>query len=91
MRFLPLTSRKGALGTLNLGRFRNEAFSRTDIQLRTQVAIQISLALENALAYQKIRELKGRLSNEKLYLEDEIRTELNSYHSLRRDSKSMAR
>jgi formate hydrogenlyase transcriptional activator len=77
MCFLPLISRKGAIGTLNLGRLRNDAFSQTDIEFLTQVANQISLALENALAYQQIREQKDQISNEKLYLEDEIRTELN--------------
>jgi len=38
---------------------------------------QIALAVENALAYREIRELKEQLSKEKLYLEDEIRTEMN--------------
>jgi len=33
--------------------------------------------VENALAYSKIAELKEKLTQEKLYLEDEIRTELN--------------
>ena len=77
MCFLPLISRQSAIGTLNLGRLRNDAFSQTDIEFLSQVANQISLALENALAYQQIREQKEQLSNEKLYLEDEIRTELN--------------
>ena len=42
-----------------------------------QVAGQVAIALENALAYKKIAELKEKLTQEKLYLEDEIRTELN--------------
>jgi formate hydrogenlyase transcriptional activator len=40
-----------------------------------QVAGQIALAVENALTYRQIEELKNRLAEEKLYLEDEIRTE----------------
>ena len=43
----------------------------------SQVANQIALAVENALAFREIRELKEQLSKEKLYLEDEIRTEMN--------------
>src|SRR5207249_951837 len=39
--------------------------------------LQIALAVENALAFREIRELKDQLSREKLYLEDEIRAELN--------------
>ena len=33
--------------------------------------------MENALAYREIAELKDRLAQEKVYLEDEIRSELN--------------
>jgi len=37
--------------------------------------LQIAIALENALAYQEISDLKDRLAEEKLYLEEEIRSE----------------
>jgi len=33
--------------------------------------------VENALAFGQIRELKDKLAQEKLYLEDEIRSEMN--------------
>jgi formate hydrogenlyase transcriptional activator len=75
--FLPLISRNRAIGVLVLGRLRDDAFSQVDIDFLTQVANQIALAVENALAYREIRELKDQLSKEKLYLEDEIRTEMN--------------
>ena len=93
--FLPLTSCKRALGTLNLGRLRDDAFSQSDIEFLTQVANQISPTVENALHYREIRALKDQLSNEKLYLEDEIRAELNfaqivgSSASLRRVLKAV--
>jgi formate hydrogenlyase transcriptional activator len=75
--FLPLISRNRALGVLSVGRRENNAFSRVDINFLTQVANQIALAVENALAYREIHEVKDQLSKEKLYLEDEIRTEMN--------------
>jgi formate hydrogenlyase transcriptional activator len=75
--FLPLISRNRAIGTLVLGRLRDDAFSQADVNFLAQVANQIALAVENALAYREIRELKEQLSKEKLYLEDEIRTEMN--------------
>src|SRR5258708_4205714 len=75
--FLPMISRNRAIGTLVLARLRDDAFSQADIGFLTQVANQIALAVENALAYREIRELKEQLSKEKLYLEDEIRTEMN--------------
>jgi formate hydrogenlyase transcriptional activator len=75
--FLPLISRNRALGVLAVGRREKNAFSQVDIDFLTQVASQIALAVENALAYREIRDLKDQLSKEKLYLEDEIRTEMN--------------
>jgi formate hydrogenlyase transcriptional activator len=74
---LPLISRNRAIGVLVLGRLRDDAFGQPDINFLSQVANQIALAVENALAYREIRELKEQLSKEKLYLEDEIRTEMN--------------
>jgi formate hydrogenlyase transcriptional activator len=75
--FLPLISRHRAIGTLVLGRLRDDAFRQADIDFLGQVANQIALAVDNALAFREIRELKEQLSKEKLYLENEIRTEMN--------------
>jgi formate hydrogenlyase transcriptional activator len=74
---LPLISRNRAIGVLVLGRLRDDAFSQADLSFLTQVANQLALAVENALAYREIRELKEQLSKEKLYLEDELRAEMN--------------
>jgi formate hydrogenlyase transcriptional activator len=75
--FLPLMSRNRAIGTLVLARLRDDAFSQADIEFLSQIANQVALAVENALAFREIRELKEQLSKEKLYLEDEIRAEMN--------------
>jgi formate hydrogenlyase transcriptional activator len=75
--FLPLMSRNRAIGTLVLARLRDDAFSQADIEFLGQVANQVALAVENALAFREIRDLKEQLSKEKLYLEDEIRAEMN--------------
>jgi formate hydrogenlyase transcriptional activator len=74
---VPLITPKGALGTLNLASTECSAFASADIDLLNQVASQVAVALDNARAYQEIAELKDKLSKEKLYLEDEILTELN--------------
>src|SRR4029077_17476874 len=74
---IPLNSPKGWLGTLNLGSKQENAFALQDMGLLEQVAAQIAVALDNAGAYREIAELKDKLHSEKLYLEDEIRTELN--------------
>jgi formate hydrogenlyase transcriptional activator len=75
--FLPLISRDRAIGVLILARLRGDAFTEDDIHFLGQIANQIALAVENALSYREIQELKEQLSKEKLYLEDEIRSELN--------------
>ncbi|HEY6291061.1 MAG TPA: sigma 54-interacting transcriptional regulator [Terriglobia bacterium] len=72
---LPLISRDRVLGTLNVGTRRDASFATQDIDLLTQIANQIAIALENALAFSEIEDLKEQLAKEKLYLEDEIRTE----------------
>ncbi len=74
---LPLISRKRVLGTLSLGTVRENAFSQDDVAFLCQVASQVAIAVDNALAYRQISDLKDRLAQEKLYLEDEIRSELN--------------
>jgi formate hydrogenlyase transcriptional activator len=75
--FLPLISRNRALGVLGLGKRRENAFTQDDVEFLTQVANQVAIAVENALAYGQIAELKDQLAQEKLYLEDEIRSELH--------------
>jgi formate hydrogenlyase transcriptional activator len=74
---IPLITRNGVIGTLNVGSTKDHAFAPSDIDFLTQVAGQAAIAIENATAFQEIAQLKDRLAEEKLYLEDEIRTEQN--------------
>ncbi|HKX29878.1 MAG TPA: sigma 54-interacting transcriptional regulator, partial [Blastocatellia bacterium] len=74
---LPLLSRDRALGVLTLMSLRPDNFLERDLELLMQIAGQIAIAVENALAYREIESLKNKLASEKLYLEDEIRTEHN--------------
>ncbi|HET8901356.1 MAG TPA: sigma 54-interacting transcriptional regulator, partial [Holophagaceae bacterium] len=69
---VPLFSRGRVLGVLNFASRRDDAFDAGDIQLMERVGAQVALALDNALAYQEIQALKDRLSEEKLYLEEEV-------------------
>jgi formate hydrogenlyase transcriptional activator len=74
---IPLITRKGKLGTLNLGSATDHAFAPQDISFLKQVAAQVAIALDNARAYREIAELTEKLRKEKLYLQDEIRSVLN--------------
>jgi formate hydrogenlyase transcriptional activator len=75
--WVPVVSHNRALGVFSVGSFRPEAFRVEELEYIRQVANQIAIGIENALAFQEIAELKDKLAEEKLYLEDEIRTELH--------------
>jgi formate hydrogenlyase transcriptional activator len=74
---IPLSNRGRTFGTLNLASRRVDVFSSEDIELIQQVAAQIAIAVENALAFKEIDALKDKLAEEKLYLEEEIRSAFN--------------
>ena len=73
----PLIARDRVIGVLGIKSKREHAFSLEDAELFEQVAKQVAIAVENALAYNEIQTLKNKLEEEKLYLEEEIRTEYN--------------
>jgi formate hydrogenlyase transcriptional activator len=71
---LPLISRNRTLGVLALGSRAENSFSPEDVDFLMRAAGQVAMAIENALAYREIADLKDKLAHEKLYLEEEIRT-----------------
>ena len=75
--WLPLITRNAVLGTLSIASLHEHAFREEDVQLLSQVASQVAIALENALAFREIGQLKDKLAREKLYLEEEIHSEYN--------------
>ena len=74
---VPLISRSRLLGVLAVARREENAFHADDVAFLTQVANQVAIGVENSLAYSKIAELTDRLAQEKLYLEDEIRGDMD--------------
>src|SRR5438094_885538 len=75
--FIPLVSRGRALGDLMIVRKTEGTFTTEDVDCISQAAGQMAIAIENALAYREISELKDKLAQEKLYLEEEIRSEMD--------------
>jgi formate hydrogenlyase transcriptional activator len=73
---IPLKGRSGTLGVLSLGTRRENAFCPDDITFVCQIAQQVAIAIENARVFGEVSDLKDKLAQEKLYLEDEIRSEL---------------
>ena len=74
---MPLISRARSLGVLALASREENAFDREATAFLSQVAQQVAIGVENALAYGEIADLKDKLAQEKLYLEDEIRGEMD--------------
>jgi formate hydrogenlyase transcriptional activator len=74
---IPLVNRGRPLGVLSLVRTTETPFTPNDVEFLTQAAGQITIAVENALAFREISDLKDKLAQEKLYLEEEIRSEMN--------------
>jgi len=72
---LPIISRNRPLGILGLGRREDKPFSQDEVDFLILVTNQVAIAVENATAYRQIADLKDKLAQEKLYLEDEIRSE----------------
>jgi formate hydrogenlyase transcriptional activator len=82
--WLPLTTARRRLGTLVFTSKQPSAYDTADMDFFQQVANQVAVAVENALAFQdieaayrEIAALKDQLSQEKAYLEEEVRTEHN--------------
>jgi formate hydrogenlyase transcriptional activator len=74
---VPLVGSKGPLGLISLGSREQDAFGQNDIDLLSQIANQISLAIENALAYRRVAFFCRRLEDEREYLVSELQTEYN--------------
>jgi formate hydrogenlyase transcriptional activator len=74
---IPLVNRGRALGILSILRTTETPFSPGDVDFLGRASGQIAIAIENALAYREISQLKDKLAQEKLYLEEEIRSEMN--------------
>ncbi len=73
---LPLSGRNRIVGTLGLARAEHNPYSEDELDFLTRVSSQIALAVENLLAYREINELKDKLAQEKLYLQEELRANL---------------
>ncbi|HXO31027.1 MAG TPA: sigma 54-interacting transcriptional regulator [Candidatus Acidoferrales bacterium] len=77
MAVAPLGTSNGPLGLMSMGSKRPNNFGQEDLDLLSQISTQISLALDNALAYGRLSASRNRLEDERLYLESEIQAEYN--------------
>jgi len=73
--WLPLTTARRRLGALVFTSKQLATYVESDVPFLQLVANQVAVAVENALAFQEIEALRDKLSKEKAYLEEEVRTE----------------
>ena len=73
--WLPLHSRERAIGAIFVGSRSESAFDSIDAEMLLQIARQIAVAIDNVQAFRQISELTTKLTEEKRYLEEELRTE----------------
>ena len=73
---IPLVSRGRALGILRVGRTAERPYDADEVDFLRLIGGQIAIAIENALAYEEITRLNNKLAEEKLYLEEEFRSEM---------------
>jgi formate hydrogenlyase transcriptional activator len=74
---VPLLDTDGPLGLLTMCSRKANGFNEADRDLLSQIGTQISLVLENALAYGRLRASRDDLEEQRLYLESEIEAEYN--------------
>jgi formate hydrogenlyase transcriptional activator len=72
---VPLAIGDRILGLLTTGSCKPDVFNQEHLDLLSEISVQISLALDNALAYGRLNASAARLEEERLYLESEITSE----------------
>ena len=73
--WVPLIHRERVLGTLAVSSQQENAFNLHDAERLKQVSAQVATAVNNAMAFKQLADLRDRLNQEKQYLEDEINLE----------------
>jgi formate hydrogenlyase transcriptional activator len=74
---LPLVGASGPIGAMVLGSRKENSFTQADLDLLSQVSSQISLAIDNALAYGRLSASRDHLEDQRVYLESEVSSEYN--------------
>lgn len=86
--WVPLIHRGEVIGTLAVASRLEQSFTQHDAEMLTQIADQVAMAVNNAIAFRRIAELRDQLQQEKQYLESEINLE-NRYEDIVGESKGL--
>jgi formate hydrogenlyase transcriptional activator len=88
--WVPIIHRERVLGALAIASRKESAFVQHDAEVLGELASQMAMAVNNALAFKQIAELSDRLNQEKEYLQSEINLE-NRYEDIVGESKGLRR
>jgi PAS domain S-box-containing protein len=86
--WVPLIHSDDVVGTLAVFSRLEGNFTAHDAEMLLQIAGQVAMAVNNALAFRQIAELRDRLRQENQYLEDQINLE-NRYEDIVGESKGL--
>jgi len=75
--WVPLIHRERTLGTIAAASRQENAFTQHDAERLASVAGHVAMAVNNALAFKQIAELRDKLNQEREYLKEEINLEHN--------------
>jgi len=73
--WIALTTTRGLHGVLAFSSCTPNAYTAEDREFMEHIGRQVAIATENAVAFQEINELRRHMEDEKVYLEEEIRSE----------------
>ena len=85
---VPLVARGTSIGTFTVWSEATDRYTQADAELLQEVANQVSLAVANMRSYEEIASLKGRLEEENVYLQEEIRT-VHNFEEIVGDSPAL--
>jgi transcriptional regulator with GAF, ATPase, and Fis domain len=70
--WVPLIHRGDVIGTMTIASRLESSFAEREAEVLVQMADQVAMAVNNAVAFRQIQDLRDRLGQEKKYLEEEI-------------------
>jgi formate hydrogenlyase transcriptional activator len=73
--WVPLVHQGRTLGALSVVSRQEGTFGHREVEMLVRIAGQVAMAVDTAMAFRRIAEMRDRLKQEKQYLEDEINVE----------------
>jgi formate hydrogenlyase transcriptional activator len=73
--WIAIATRRGLQGVISFSSCTPDAYTLEDREFMQHIGRQVAIATENAHAFEEINELRRHIEDEKVYLEEEIRSE----------------